>query len=878
MVLLIALASNVHPVEASGTIYIRATGEVEGTDKIQRDGDIYTFTGDIDDEIVVERSNIIVDGKGHALRGAGSGYGFELRDLENVTIRNTSIDNFYSGIDLLYAYCCTLSGNNITATDRYGVQLRGSSNNNISENNIVENDDTGLHLFQSGNNVLRNNNMTANKHNFDVYGASLSDFWNDIDTSNTVNGKPIYYWMNKQDMSAPLDAGYLALIDCENITVKNLNIESNGQGILLAFTSNSTITRNNLTSNFRGIWSRSSTDNFIFKNNIAYNNDNGIFLYRSSNNTVFENNITNNTWCGVDIEGYSSSNRIRENNIVNSEYGITIREHSYDNHISGNHMADHSTGIRLIYSANNTLCGNNMTSNDFCFFIWESSNNSIYHNNFMHNTEQGWFLNATNIWDDGYPSGGNYWSNYNGTDLHVGPGQNIAGEDGIGDNPYVIDENNQDNYPLIHPYGSIRNVNTSLTYLTIQAAIDAPETLDNHTILVDTGIYSENVEVEKSLTIQSTGGAESTIVQAANPNDHVFSIEEDYVNIAGFSIRGATGSGAFAGIFLFRQDFCSISANILYLNQYGILLGDSASHNTVSNNVIYGNGTNKNTQNGILLDAAFFTTIVNNSISLTLIGGIRVLDYSSNNTISSNVVDSSGHYGIDVIDSNRNIIKSNKITNCGEYGLDLRGSNDNLIFRNSFINNIHQVRTVNVVNVFSASYPFGGNYWSDYSGTDSDSDGIGDTPYVIDANNTDNYPLMGMFSDFTATSEHHVQTVCNSTISAFQFDGTAISFNVTGEDGTIGFCRACIPTAVMNATYMVFVNGTEVAHTLLPCSNSTHSYLYFSYSHSTQDVVIIPEFPSILILPLLMALTLGMTVLLKKRRLYMEKDSQLTYG
>jgi len=120
---------------------------------------------------------------------------------------------------------------------------------------------------------------------------------------------------------------------------------------------------------------------------------------------------------------------------------------------------------------------------------------------------------------------------------------------------------------------------------------------------------------------------------------------------------------------------------------------------------------------------------------------------------------------------------------------------------------------------------------------------------------------MGMFSDFNATSEHHVQTVCNSSISGFQFNGTAICFNVSGDYGTVGFCRICIPTALMNVTYKVFVNGTEVSCTLLPCSNSTHSYLYFTYNHSTQEVVIVPEFPTwTLILLLLILLTVATAI------------------
>jgi len=126
---------------------------------------------------------------------------------------------------------------------------------------------------------------------------------------------------------------------------------------------------------------------------------------------------------------------------------------------------------------------------------------------------------------------------------------------------------------------------------------------------------------------------------------------------------------------------------------------------------------------------------------------------------------------------------------------------------------------------------------------------------------------MGMFFNFNATSKHQVQTICNSTISNFQFDGTIISFNVSGENGTAGFCRICIPTALMNATYRVFVNGTEILSSPepLPCSNSTHSYLYFTYNHSTQEIIIIPELPHALLLFLLT--TTLLVIIVHKRSL-----------
>ncbi len=126
---------------------------------------------------------------------------------------------------------------------------------------------------------------------------------------------------------------------------------------------------------------------------------------------------------------------------------------------------------------------------------------------------------------------------------------------------------------------------------------------------------------------------------------------------------------------------------------------------------------------------------------------------------------------------------------------------------------------------------------------------------------------MGRFSNFNATSEYDVQTICNSTISGFQFNGTAISFNVTGETDTTGFCRICIPKALMSDTIRVFVNETEILPSPepLPCSNSTHNYLYFNYGHSTQEVIIIPELSSLLILPVLMITTL-ITAIVHRRR------------
>jgi len=277
---------------------------------------------------------------------------------------------------------------------------------------------------------------------------------------------------------------------------------------------------------------------------------------------------------------------------------------------------------------------------------------------------------------------------------------------------------------------------------------------------------------------------------------------------------------------------------------------------------VIANNTIRNNRAGITLWYSMYNTIAQNDVALNDWGGIWLYG-SPNNTIIRNNLTANSGYGI-YCQENCSIIENTIARNSYEgIYIDSKLGN-NRIYRNNLVDNNIQVLTIGI-NPFDDGVE--GNYWSDYNGTDSDHDGIGDSPYIIDANNQDNNPLMGMFSDFTATPEYHVQIICNSTVSNFQFNGTAITFNVSGENGTTGFCRICIPTALMNVTYKVFINGTEVSHTLLPCSNSTHSHLYFTYNHSTQEVIIIPEFPSLIILPLFMIATLLAVIVYRRKHL-----------
>ena len=435
---------------------------------------------------------------------------------------------------------------------------------------------------------------------------------------------------------------------------------------------------------------------------------------------------------------------------------------------------------------------------------------------------------------------------------------------------------------------SVHNLNTGLNYTTIQKAIDAPETSIGDVIFVEEGIYYEHVTLNKSLTIIGENRNRTTI--DGTENGTVLYVTADKVKISNFTIQNS-GSSTSYGIELVAEN-CTVSGNTIRENGNGILIMQSSrvviTENTISENELYGiwmgkssnNMIDRNdiTNNGITgIESALSTDNIVNANNISYNDWFGIEFYYCNNTVfSKNTIMNNKVDGICLGASHANKIIGNNIGK-NSHGVSLSLSNGNTIFHNNFIQNrMLQARSISAQdNTWDNGHPSGGNYWSNYNGTDSfqgplqnitGSDGIGDTAYSIDLDNQDRYPLMGPFSSFNATSKHQVQTICDSTISDFQFNGTAISFNIYGENDTSGFCRICIPTTLMNYTYKVFINVTEVPHTLLSCSNSTHSYLYFTYNHSTQQVVIISEFPSLIILTLFMTTALLLVILYRRKQ------------
>jgi parallel beta-helix repeat protein len=505
-------------------VYIRADGTVEGTSSILRNGDVYTFVADFVGPLYVEKHNIVIDGAGHTVTG-GRGRGVVL--ASDVTLKNARIvvDGGYIvdvgglsdcvlvgntlvgnpqpipglpapkgplvgpiGVNFLHSQRITFKDNTVSNFSS-GLSLEWSSGHTITGNTFVDGF-VGIDLWDSTGCVFRNNRMINSSFSIRVYPGY--GYENDLDSSNTIDGKPIYYWLSHRDEVVPSNAGYVVLVNSTNIklenaspkgivlvstansTIRGVRMTGRGDGITLLDSSGISILDSVLHGPAIGIQVENSWNNTISRNEISSTMTRGMNLDNASNNVISGNTFTNNSYSIAPFQdSVSDGNVVTSNLFRNNSFALTVHGSMS---IRENVFEDNDQAVLLSGSSGSVISENTFTGNNFAVYISASSGNSFYHNNFINNTHDVADAGAsgtqsqpakansnpgslqlasarvnnvnfipppppsTNRWDDG--SKGNYWDKYTGSD---------ANGDGVGDTPYRLYENNQDNYPLMKP-------------------------------------------------------------------------------------------------------------------------------------------------------------------------------------------------------------------------------------------------------------------------------------------------------------------------------------------------------------------------------------------------------------------------------------------
>lgn len=431
-------------------IYVDDSGGANYT-KIQdainasKDGDtIYVYNGTYYENVVVNKSiNLMGEDKNITIiDGGGVGdvisIAYDWVNISGFTVKNSGgavWPDYYAGIRILS--CNNSIAYNTISNNYFGLRLESSNFSGINNNTIFNNSGNGIDLDSSSNNSIIDNIISLNT-----------------------------------------GAGIVLSFSSNNTIISNVIDSNDGAGIGLNFKSNRNImSKNDISDNFLGIGISGGP---IVSNVITFNHISGhqmgidvhdLSMPSPEGGGSAYHFISNNILCDNDIgislmtgdSGAIFGVNITSSNIYNNELGIYFG--CFGGGISGTTttnctIEDNRIGIDTfqLFGLNYITYNNLVSSNEYAIYLNNSGNINIHHNNFFNNNKGGIQVfdnTALNLWNDAYPSGGNYWSDYKGIDVFKGIDQDIPGSDFIGDSPYIIDLDSKDKYPLISPIGNL---------------------------------------------------------------------------------------------------------------------------------------------------------------------------------------------------------------------------------------------------------------------------------------------------------------------------------------------------------------------------------------------------------------------------------------
>ena len=285
---------------------------------------------------------------------------------DNITISGINVSGGFAGIYAYRSNGCNITDCYAMDNSMFGIYLYHSQNNTILNCTMSDNTGYGLAVMSSANNYLANNSV-ANS----MFNCAFDDEVSAVDTSNTINGKPIYYLVDYSDivLDPSSNAGLVHLINCSNITVQDIGIENNYCGFFMYNCTDISVSNFTSAYNGHGVFFLSSDNNTMHTSNMS-NNIFGVALSGSSDNLIYNNyfnNVASNTLLSAGISNRWNISMTNGTNIINGTY------------LGGNFWATSSgTGwSQTQYSVGNGFCqpyeitddGNNtdylpLTSND----------------------------------------------------------------------------------------------------------------------------------------------------------------------------------------------------------------------------------------------------------------------------------------------------------------------------------------------------------------------------------------------------------------------------------------------------------------------------------------------------------------------------------
>jgi parallel beta-helix repeat protein len=612
-----------------------------------------TLTGDVYETIQIDSDGITLDGGGFSAIGAGSGYGVYLNGRTGVTITDLTVEGF-----------------------SYGIYLYGSSNNNPTNNTASNNNRYGICIHNSsGNNTLTGNTMSANRYNFYIYGSLSSHFDHDINTTNTVEGQPIYYVVGASDeiYDSFTNAGVFYAIDCNNITIRDLTPASNNHvSVFLLGTHNSTIENVSASNSYYGIQLYNSTNNTLTNNAASNNGGHGITLDNSTNNTLTGNITNSNYSSGIFLASGSGNNTLIGNTASNNFRGINLYPSSNNNTLTGNITNSNGQGIDLHESNANNLTNNTASNNNsYGIYIFNSSGNILTGNTMS--------ANRYNFYVAGYQSS-DFDNNIDTTNTVDGKPIYYV----YGDSDTIYDNSTAPNAGVFY---AINCYNITIKGLGFTKNGKGVTLYNTHYSTIENITASNN---QYGISLQYSSNNTITDCNSTNNELGIYLRTGSSNN----TLTGNTASNNKYGIYLYQSTSNTLTGNIANSNDSGIFFASGSSNNTLTVNTVSNNGF------GIYINGSTNNTLTNNTASNNW-NGITLL--TGTNTLTNNTASNNNGCGITIFYSSNTLTGNTMSSN--RYNFNVGGSQFS-----HFDHNIDTTNTVEGQHIYYLVNEVGGIY------------------------------------------------------------------------------------------------------------------------------------------------------------------------